>query len=90
MKSVKAFAWLVLIGTPLLLSFSYVREALLVDSCLDGGGSFDYLRMMCDREVNHAFIPYSERHGRLLGAALPAMFVAAAYLSISRGKARSG
>jgi hypothetical protein len=89
MKIVKAFAWVILVGVPLFLSFSYVRETLLVDSCLDSGGSFDYLRMICDREVNHAFIPYSQRHGTLIAVTFLATFVAAAYLIISRGKARS-
>jgi hypothetical protein len=89
MKIVKAFAWFVLVGAPLFLIFTYAREALLIDSCLDSGGSFDYLRMICDHEVSHAFVPYHQRHDTLTVAVFLIMFVAAVYLIISSGKARS-
>ena len=74
----------------MLLSVNYARETLLVDSCLDSGGSFEYLRMVCDREVSHAFVPYSQRHGGLIVATSLAILVATAYLIISRSKASSG
>jgi hypothetical protein len=55
---------LVLLGSLLIgiVAVSYVREFLAVDSCLDGGGSFDYSRMECDHQSNHPFIRYSVRH----------------------------
>jgi hypothetical protein len=88
MKIVKAIAWIMLAGVPLSLAISYVRESLLVDSCLDSGGSFDYLRMICEREVSHAFIPYSQRHGGRITVAVLTTLVAALYLIITRRKAR--
>ena len=89
-KRLRALAWLMLIGAPLLLGVSYSREFLLVDSCLDGGASFDYLRMVCDPEVGHAFVPYSQRHGGFMVATSLAILLAAAYLIITRSKARFG
>ena len=89
MKVVKVVAWVMLVGAPLFLSLSYVREALLVDSCLDSGGSFDYLRMICDRDVSHAFVPYSQRHGALVALVVLATLVAASYLTFKRSMART-
>lgn len=87
MKSLKAIAWVILVGAPLFLMFSYLREALLVDSCLDSGGSFDYSRMICDRQVSHVFIPYSQRHFTSIIATSLGTVIAAAYLVINRGNA---
>ena len=89
MKSVRAFPWVLLVGALLFLGITYVREALLADSCLDSGGSFDYLRMTCDRELSHTFIPYYQRHGALFAIAVIATLVAAFYLIISGRKART-
>lgn len=82
MKIVRVLAWVVLVEAPLFLSFGYVREALLVDSCLDRGGSFDYLRMICDHELNHAFLPYSQRYGMHIAFTCLFTLVAACYLII--------
>ena len=89
MKVVKVIAWVMLLGAPLLLSFSYVREVWLVDSCLDSGGSFDYLRMICDRDVSHAFVPYSQRHDALVAIVVLATLVAASYLVFKSGMSRT-
>ena len=42
--------------------WSYGREFLAVDSCLDNSGSFDYAAMTCDHAQNHPYIPYSQWH----------------------------
>ena len=89
MKSLKAIAWVILVGAPLFLTFGYVREALLVDSCLDSGGSFDYARMICDRQVSHVFIPYSQRHFPFIIATSVGTVVAAVYLVINWGNPRA-
>jgi hypothetical protein len=86
---VRAFAWIVLVGAPLLLGISYVREALLVDSCLDSGGVFDYRTMICDREAGHDFISYGQRHGVLFAGVVLATSGAAVYLISNRYKARA-
>jgi hypothetical protein len=39
-----------------------VHEWIVVDRCLDQGGSFDYARMTCDQSANHPFVSYAERH----------------------------
>jgi hypothetical protein len=64
-------------------SFEYVREFLAVDSCLDGGGSFDYAQSRCDQANNHPFIAYSDRHATSLrvGLAGAILCVGAAMLS---------
>lgn len=40
----------------------YTREFLAADSCLDGGGSFDYTAGACDHDANHAYVPFTARH----------------------------
>ena len=59
------------IGVPLLfvgslaiaiVAVPYTREFLAMDSCLDGGGSFDYLAATCDHAENHPYAPFATRH----------------------------
>lgn len=39
------------------------------DRCLDGGGSFDYVRSVCDMEETHSYVPLLDRQGfRVVGA----------------------
>ncbi|MBH0184858.1 MAG: hypothetical protein HP477_05400 [Nitrospira sp.] len=45
------------------LVWALVAEFLAVDTCLDAGGSFDYMRSACDLEQNHPYIPVMERQG---------------------------
>jgi hypothetical protein len=57
---------------------SWAQEALAVDSCLDAGGSFDYVTETCDHERSHAVVPFGPRHARqihfaILGASLVAV-----------------
>jgi hypothetical protein len=55
-----------LAATP--LAAIYIGEALSVDSCLDGGGSYDYALGACDYRVNHPYVSFAERHPKLLMA----------------------
>jgi hypothetical protein len=60
------------------------QELLLVDSCLDSGGSYDYARRACDHSVNHPFRPLIARNSIAL-----MMFLAASlfsFISFSRSK----
>lgn len=68
----------------MLLAIHYAREIMLVDRCLDSGGSFDYVRMSCDLEANHPYVSHGERNIITMTAALAALLVAGAYLVIER------
>ena len=45
-----------------LIAVQFAHESLAVDTCLDRGGSFDYVNTICDYDVSHPFIAYSARH----------------------------
>jgi len=47
---------------PIRAGWIYAGEAMVIDSCLNKGGSYDYQNMRCDFEQNHQFIPFSKRH----------------------------
>ena len=54
---------------------TYGREILAVDSCLDSGGSFDYVQGVCDHQQTHHVVPFRRRHvlptyGATLGGVL--------------------
>ncbi|MFY0658011.1 hypothetical protein [Neptunomonas sp.] len=53
---------LLLIVPCVLLMGGYIYEYSLVDSCRAQGGSFDYLRQLCDNAQTHPFIPFMMRH----------------------------
>ena len=80
MKVLKTFAWIVILAAPVLLAAHFLREQLLVDHCLDSGGSFDYVKMVCDRELDHSYVSYSDRNIGFIMAVLIAGAVAATYL----------
>jgi hypothetical protein len=44
-----------------LIGITYVLEAVVVDRCLDSGGSFDYNRMVCDESRSHPYVSFVER-----------------------------
>jgi hypothetical protein len=51
----KSVALVVLLGIASLitLALNHSGQARAVDACLDSGGSFDYVRSVCDYQVNH-------------------------------------
>lgn len=55
------------------LAFVSLRETRAVDACLDQGGSYDYKAGRCDMAASHAYEPFMERHGVLIGATLVAL-----------------
>ena len=86
MRVLKVLAWLIVIGAPILLTIHFMREVMLVDRCLDGGGSFDYVRMVCDREVSHRYVSYAERHIKSIIAVLAAVLIGGAYLLMMKAR----
>jgi hypothetical protein len=48
----------------------YIREAAAVDSCLDSGGSYDYISGRCDHTQSHPFSSYTSRYPEALVALL--------------------
>jgi len=61
------FIFLTLAIIPLaVLVFVAVDDFLVVDRCMDGGGSFDYSRMECNHESSHPFVPFLDRHALLI------------------------
>jgi hypothetical protein len=60
--------------------FLYAREFLVVDGCLDHGGSFDYASGTCDFAINHQFVPFASRHGKLLASSVAGLMAGLALL----------
>lgn len=52
-----------------LLGF-YFSELSVVNECARDQGSFDYIRVMCDFQNKHPFIPYFERHTVIVNSAM--------------------
>ncbi len=59
MKKAQIIIIVLAILIPILI---YLDEWSTIDSCLDHGGSYDYQNMICDKNKNHQFIPFIERH----------------------------
>ena len=57
------FPMVVLIG-------GYFSEMSEVNACIRERGSFDYLRMQCDLNAKHPFIPYFQRHPLLVNGSM--------------------
>ncbi len=66
---------LLILTLPLLYILGgYFSELSEVNECLAQKGSFDYLRLVCDSERKHPFIPYFARHqSEVNGAMLVAL-----------------
>jgi hypothetical protein len=67
------------------LAAIYLTEANAVDSCLDGGGSYDYTLGTCDHKVNHPYVAFAERRPKLLMATPFAMVAAGTLTAIFIG-----
>ena len=88
MRALKILAWLAVVGAPLLLAIDFLRESLLVDRCFDSGGSFDYVRSLCDSGVSHPYIPYARRHIKPIMVGMALAVIAAMCLVVMRTKQR--
>jgi len=62
-------AWLLTFGVVLAApaAYGYASELLRVDSCLDAGGAFDYVRARCDHESAHPYVAFVDRHRWMAG-----------------------
>ena len=62
------------------LLWPLVSDVLAADQCLDSGGSFDYVRSVCDMGETHPYVPLLDRQGfRVVGAIV---FVACAFFAL--------
>jgi hypothetical protein len=51
------------------LLWPLLSDIFAADRCLDSGGSFDYVRSVCDMTENHPYVPLLDRQGfRVVGA----------------------
>jgi hypothetical protein len=66
------------------LAFVSLRETRAVDACLEQGGSYDYRAGECDLAQSHAYEPFMERHGVLIGATVVALAGAAVAVWLRR------
>ncbi len=57
---------LLLVAAIVVVGGSYGRDWWRVDSCLDGGGSFNFGYGQCDYSANHPYVSYFTRHSTLL------------------------
>ncbi len=59
-----------LILPPAILLGGYFSELANVNECIRAQGSYDYLRMVCDFDQQHPFIPYFARHTLWVNSAM--------------------
>ena len=53
-----------------LLIGHYTFEVQDAGRCANLGGSWDYIKAVCDQSAQHEFIPYSARHGWMVNIAM--------------------
>jgi hypothetical protein len=69
MRRIRLLLLLVLVP----LAFVSLRETRAVNACAEQGGSYDHASHECDMAASHAYEPFMERHGVLIGATLVAL-----------------
>ena len=67
---------LIVLFPAIFLILIYSRELMIVDSCLDKGGSFNYLLYECDPSNSHDLIPFRNRNPALLITGIASVFMA--------------
>jgi hypothetical protein len=63
-RGVLLSALLIAAASPLVMVWSWERDQ--VDQCVNGGGSFNYEAMACDRTKTHSYVSFRARHPRLM------------------------
>ncbi|HET9194780.1 MAG TPA: hypothetical protein VFO21_17990 [Vicinamibacterales bacterium] len=76
--AIVGFAVLLFVAVP------YARESILVDGCLDTGGSYNYIDEACDHSKKHPYSPYTQRHPLAASAALSGVVLTVAGTVIAR------
>jgi hypothetical protein len=59
---------------------SYVHEFLAVDTALDSGASWNYSTMEADYTASHPYIPFSQRHQKLIVLSLISTLISVVYM----------
>jgi hypothetical protein len=62
MKTLWLMALTILVGAGLLLGVEYMREASLASSCIGAGGSYDYVKAVCEHDAVHPEVSFFSRH----------------------------
>jgi len=60
----------------IVLLFTLANELIVVDRCLDNGGSFNYNTSECDSYASHPNIPFTKRHPSLLVTGISSVVLA--------------
>jgi hypothetical protein len=68
----------VLLSAGLAIAYPVASEFVAADACLDSGGSYNYVRSICDFSRNHPFVGMEWRSGLRLTFSLACLAVAAA------------
>ena len=61
---------LIILIPAIILAATYAREFIVVDKCLDAGGSYNYMAGECDISISHPVLPFNERHSFLYVAGI--------------------
>ena len=61
-RAIGALIVLVCLGIVAPPARTVASEWVAVDSCLDAGGSFNYITMQCDTTANHPYVSFERRH----------------------------
>jgi hypothetical protein len=69
----RLYLWLLVLA---LAVWSLIRHVVRVDSCLDSGGSYDYILSQCDMNTSHPYLPMFRTHGVFMVIALTAAVMA--------------
>ena len=85
-----------IVGVALMVAGAFVAlrprvvEFLAVDSCLDHGGSYDYVRRECDHVKNHPYVAWSTRSHGDASLFTGGSLVAAGLVVLVLGRSRPG
>jgi len=71
---------LVILVPAIILVTTYAKEFIIVDKCLDAGGSYNYKTGECDIVSSHPALPFNERHPFLYMAGILSGVIGAAGL----------
>jgi hypothetical protein len=89
-RGVVLAALFMVVASPVVMLWSWETDR--VDQCLVRGGTFDYGVMECDQSRGaHLFIPFVDRHPRVVAGTLVAALIAVAVgVIVTRERADGG
>jgi uncharacterized membrane protein YciS (DUF1049 family) len=74
---------LIILMPAIILVATYAKEFIVVDKCLDAGGSYNYMAGECDFNISHQVLPFNERHSLLYMVGIFSGIIGAAGLFIT-------